>query len=94
MKKFEISEFNIYDVLSEYEPNDDIFDSDEIKIKSIKKIIFNSLDETERRIILSYAEIGNSRDCAKLFKVSPTTIYLKIKDIQNKIKNSLNDDNN
>lgn len=85
-EEYEKAETNIYEILEEYKPNDSIFDEDEENIRRIKKIIYNSLDETDRRIILEYAEIGNSRDCAALFKVSPTTIYLRIKEIQKKIK--------
>ena len=93
-QRYEEAELNIYQILDEYKPNDSIFDEDEDEIRKLKKIIYTKLDETDRRIILEYAEIGNSRDCAKLFKVSPTTIYLRIKEIQNKIKSFLNDDNN
>lgn len=93
-QRYEEAEMNIYQILDEYKPNDSIFDEDEEKIRKLKKIIYNNLDETERRIILEYAEIGNSRDCAKLFKVSPTTIYLRIKEIQNKIKSYLENEYN
>lgn len=93
-QRYEEAEMNIYQILDEYKPNDSIFDEDEDKIRKLKKIIYNKLDETERRIILEYAEIGNSRDCAKLFKVSPTTIYLRIKEIQNKIKSYLENEYN
>lgn len=93
-QRYEEAEMNIYQILDEYKPNDSIFDDDDDKIRKLKKIIYNNLDETERRIILEYAEIGNSRDCAKLFKVSPTTIYLRIKEIQNKIKSYLENEYN
>lgn len=93
-QRYEEAEMNIYQILDEYKPNDSIFDEDDDKIRKLKKIIYNNLDETERRIILEYAEIGNSRDCAKLFKVSPTTIYLRIKEIQNKIKSYLENEYN
>lgn len=89
-EKYENELNSIYDILDMYRPNDSIFDEDDEDIKKLKKIIYNKLDETDRRIILEYAEIGNTRDCAKLFKVSHTTIYLKIKEIQNKIKNEYN----
>lgn len=84
-KTDKLKSFNIYDVLDEYKPSDDIFCEDDITIIKIKKIIQNDLNETERRIILSYAEIGNIRDTAKLFKVSPSTIWNKIKQIKIKI---------
>lgn len=77
--------FNIYAVEDEYKPNNSIFDEDEEEVKKIKYIIFNKLNETERRIILAYAELGNIRDTAKLFKVSPTTIWNMIKNIKRQI---------
>lgn len=84
-KENKLKGFNIYDIEDEYAPSDDIFNEDDITISKIKKIIYNDLEEPERRIILAYAELGNIRDTAKLFKVSPTTIWNKIKDIKIKI---------
>lgn len=84
-KENKLKGFNIYDVEDEYKPSDDIFNEDDITIDRIKKVIYNTLDEPDRRIILAYAELGNIRDCAKLFKVSPTTIWNKIKSIKIKI---------
>ena len=88
-KENRLKGFNIYDIEDEYKPSDDIFNEDDITISKIKRIIQNDLNETERRIILAYAELGNIRDCAKLFKVSPTTIWTKIKEIKIKIIKSL-----
>lgn len=84
-----MEQFNIYQVIEEYQPNNSIFSEEEEKTHRIKKIIFNKMDETDRRIILAYSEIGNIRDTAKLFKVSPTTIWIKIKEIREKIINNL-----
>jgi hypothetical protein len=84
-KENKLSGFNIYEVEDEYRVSDDIFCEDDILYSNIKKIIQSDLSEPERRIILSYAELGNIRDCAKLFKVSPTTIWNKIKEIKIKI---------
>lgn len=84
-KENKLKSFNIYAVEDEYKPSDDIFNEDDITIDRIKRIIQNDLNEPERRIILAYAELGNIRDCAKLFKVSPTTIWTKIKEIKIKI---------
>lgn len=81
----EQSDFNIYEVMDEYALDYSIFDEDSDDIRKIKRIIFNKLSETERRIILSYAQLGNIRDTAKLFQVSSTTIYTEIKRIRNKI---------
>jgi hypothetical protein len=84
-KENKISKFNIYDVEDVYKPSNDVFNEDDIIIDRIKKVIYNTLDEPDRRIILAYAELGNVRDCAKLFKVSPSTIWNKIKAIKIKI---------
>ena len=84
-KENKLSGFNIYDVEDEYAPNYSIFDDDDEEVKKIKYIIFNKLSETDKRIILSYSELGNIRDTAKLFKVSPTTIWNKISEIRIKI---------
>lgn len=83
------NEFNIYSLIEEYRPSDDVFSEDDVVYDKVKRIIFNELNETERRIIISYAEIGNIRDTAKLFKVSPTTIWNQIKAIRIKIIKSL-----
>lgn len=91
-EKYKEVETSIYDILDEYKPDYTIFNEDEDKIHNLKKIIFEKLSEADRRIILEYAELASTRDCAKLFKVSPTTIYLKIKEIQNKIKSYLEDE--
>ena len=84
-----MEQFNIYQVMDEYRPNNSIFNDEDDKIHRIKEKIYNDLSEADRRIILSYAEIGNIRDTAKLFKVSPTTIWIKIKEIREKIINNL-----
>lgn len=88
-KRYDIESFNIYGVLDEYSPADDVLSEDDISVHRIKKIVYNRLNETDRRILLAYAEIGNVRDTAKLFKVSPTTIWIRIQEIRNKIKNYL-----
>ena len=83
-------DFDIYEVMDEYAPDYSVFDNDSDDIRKIKRIIFNELSETERRILLSYAQLGNLRDTAKLFQVSSTTIYTEIKRIRNKIYECFN----
>lgn len=85
--KHPISADWITQVEHDYEPNDDIFCEDSEKFRRLKHLICNKLNETERRIILAYTELGNLRDTAKLFRVSTTTIYKEIKKIREKIKN-------
>jgi len=86
-RKYE--EFNIYELEDLYRPSDDIFNEDSNLYSRLKKVIFKDLDETERRIILCYAHIGNLRDTAKVFKVSTSTICGYVTRIKNKIKLNL-----
>lgn len=81
--------FNIYDVEDEYRPDDGIFSDDDIEIHRLKHIIYDDLNETERRILLAYVELGSIQKCARLFKVSPSTIWNRIRDIKMKINNKL-----
>lgn len=76
----------IYNIEEDYAPNTSMFSDDNEQVATLKKIIYNDLDEIERRIILAYAEIGNLRETAQLFKVSTSTIYKQIKKIREKIK--------
>lgn len=80
-----IKSLDIYSLEDEYKPSNDIFDEDDILYKKLKKIIQDTLDDTERRILITYAELGNYRDTAKVFSVSTTTIFNKIRDIRIKI---------
>lgn len=77
---------NIYEVMDEYSPDYSVFCEDDFETLKLKKIIFQRLTETEKRIILAYAHIGNIRDTARLFKVSSTTIYNEIRKIRKKIE--------
>lgn len=79
------TKIDIYEIEDTYKPIDDIFSTDEHSVDKLKRIIYYYLNDTERRIILTYTELGNLRECAKLFNVSTTTIWTRIKDIQNKI---------
>lgn len=77
--------FNIYDLEDTYKFDKSIFNEDDELIRKIKYVITNKLSETERRIILVYSHIGNIRETARVFKVSPTTIWNQINSIRKKI---------
>lgn len=77
--------FNIYDLEEAYKFDPSIFNQDDDTVRKIKYVITNKLSETERRIILVYSHIGNIRDTASVFKVSPTTIWNQINNIRKKI---------
>lgn len=82
--------FDIKEILETYSIDDDVFSNEEEWFSNVKDAVWNGLDETERRIILLYAELGNMRDTAKALKVSPSTIYIYVSKIRIKIKEYLN----
>jgi len=85
-KKIKYSKLDIYELEDLYKPTDDIFCEDDFSYIKLKHILFEKLDDTERRIILCYSHYGNLRDTAKLFNVSTTTIWNYISKIKKKIK--------
>mgnify|MGYP002868282634 CR=1 FL=1 len=84
---------NINEILEEYKPDNDIFSEEEFNIKKLKNIIFNELDEVERRIILIYAETGSLRKLGKELGVCASTALSKIKEIRKKIYDKYYTDN-
>ena len=78
---------DIYAILEKYEPTDDVFseEEDDTPSRKIKDIIYNKLDEIDRRIILLYAELGSLRKLGKEIGVSPTACHFRIKQIRKKI---------
>lgn len=85
MKPKECKKINIYELEELYSPSFDIFSEDDDTYDKLKKIIFFKLDDTERRIILCYADVGNLRDTAKIFNVSTSTIWAYVTRIKTKI---------
>ena len=82
MKNIQI---NIKDILEEYKPDNDIMSEEDSKINNLKNIIYNKLDEVDRRIILMYAETGSLRKLGKELGVCATTAQSKINEIRRKI---------
>lgn len=80
---------NYNEIEEEFKETSDLFDETSQFDKVIKYIIFNKLSETERRIILLYAEIGNQRGCGKALGVSAATVNLEIKKIRQHIYEEL-----
>ena len=91
MKRSTADTLQIKDILDEYKEDTDIFTEEPERIKKIKNIIWNLLTETERRIILLYAERGSMRKVAKELRCSASTVYIEIAKIRTKIKEGLNE---
>lgn len=76
---------NLTEVIQDYIPDDDIMNDEGENLTRLKHIIFDKLTEPERRILLTYAEMGSLRKVGKEYGVSAFTVYQKIRKIRNKI---------
>lgn len=65
----------------------DIMTDDDDSLK-LKKVI-SELDELDRAILIIYSDTGSMSKTAKLFSVSPATIYSRISKIRQYIKDKL-----
>ena len=77
--------YNIRYLEEEYLSTDDTIWCEDEKLNAIKHKIMDRLNDTEKRLLLLYAEIGSQRKVAELLRVSPATINRIIKDIREKL---------
>ena len=91
--KIKVEEIDIDDVIAEYAEDDDVFNEEKPITKHLKYIIFNKLDEVDRRVILLYAELQSLRKLGKILGVSASSAYIKIRQIKDKIKDALDKSN-
>lgn len=81
---------DIKEILEEYKPDDDIFNDEDELINNLKHIIYQKLNEVDKRIILMYAELKSLRKLGEELGISASSAFFKIKEIRNKIYNELN----
>lgn len=77
------------DILKEYLPDNSVFREDTELMHAVKNIIFNQLTETERRILIIYAETKSMYKTGRLLKCSASTVYKNISLIRQKIQSCL-----
>lgn len=70
----------------EYQTN--IFEDDE-RMYKLKQIIFNKLDDLDRAVLILYSDEGSMAKAGKKFNVSAATIYQRMKNIRQIIKDNL-----
>lgn len=75
----------IKEILDRYRPSEDIFCEDSEKVRKVKFVIYNCLNEVDRRVILLYAELGTQRALAERLGVSTSTVNKLLKEIRKKI---------
>lgn len=85
-----ISKNEFKNILEDYKPDDSIFNEEPEITNQLKHIIYNDLDEVDRRCILLYCELGSLRKLGTELHVSASSAYLKIKSIKEKINAKLN----
>lgn len=76
-------------MLEDYAPDDDIFSEEDEDINRLKHIVYDELDEVDKRVLLMYAELGTLEKVGKELGVSRASACLKIKEIRNKIYGKL-----
>ena len=54
----------------------------------LRQIIKYELTDIEQTVLLLYSELGSYRRVGEILGVSATTIYYKVRDIRNKIKDN------
>lgn len=77
---------DIEELVTEYKPDNSIFTEDTERFNKLSNIIFNHLEEWERRVILLYAECKSIRKVAKILDVSPSLVNVVVNKIRNKVK--------
>lgn len=76
---------NMKRILEDYLPDDDIMSEEEFRVNAIKHIIYDKLSETDKRVILLYAELGSQREVGRKLGVSASTVNILIKRIRKDI---------
>ncbi len=76
---------NMKRILEDYLPDDDIMSEEEFRVNAIKHIIYDKLSETDKRVILLYAELGSQREVGRKLGVSASTVNILIKRIREDI---------
>ena len=75
----------IKEILDRYRPSEDICCEDSERVRKVKFVIYNCLNEVDRRVILLYAELGTQRALAERLGVSTSTVNKLLKEIRKKI---------
>lgn len=72
-------------ILQQYLPDDDMFSEEDVRLNRIKHIIYEKLSETDKRVLLLYAELGSQRKVGEKLGVSASTVNILIKKIRKQI---------
>ena len=73
------------EIRKDFEINDSIFNAEPDKVRRIKEIVLNRLDQVERTLILLYADCGSLRDLGKRLGMSYGSVKRVLDPIKEKI---------
>lgn len=73
------------EIRKDFEIDDSIFNAEPDKVRRIKEIVLNRLDQVERTLILMYADCGSLRDLGKRLGMSYGSVKRVLDPIKEKI---------
>ena len=73
------------EIRKDFEIDDSIFNAETDKVRRIKEIVLNRLDQVERTLILLYADCGSLRDLGKRLGMSYGSVKRVLDPIKEKI---------
>lgn len=73
------------EIRKDFEIDDSIFNAEPDKVRRIKEIVLNRLDQVERTLILLYADCGSLRDLGKRLGMSYGSVKRVLDPIKKKI---------
>lgn len=75
----------IQEIMSQFLPDDGLWSDEDERLNRIKHIIFEELSETDKRVLLLYAELQSQREVGRKLGVSASTVNILIKKIRKEI---------
>ena len=73
------------EIRKDFDIDDSIFNAEPDKVRRIKEIVLNRLDQVERTLILLYADCGSLRDLGKRLGMSYGSVKRVLDPIKEKI---------
>ena len=73
------------EIRKDFEIDDSVFNAEPDKVRRIKEIVLNRLDQVERTLILLYADCGSLRDLGKRLGMSYGSVKRVLDPIKEKI---------
>jgi len=73
----------------EFEYDADVFNRDTARVRQLKWVCSNRLEQAERVLVYLYAELGSIRDLADLLGVARSTLADEMVRIKNKVKEEM-----